>query len=282
MTTKRNPLIGFFLATVLIALAPPAAGTSFEFEGIVEPANRAVLSSHSNGKVTEVLFSGGERVERDQPLIKLDDSDAKLKLAAAEAELAEAGARLAEADRQVQRQETLSARGAGARANLSRARTKLAAAAALVALRQAGLARAALDLERTVIRSPIDGYVSRPAVAVGAFLEAEAGPPLASIVALDPVIVAYRAPYADRLAALRTSRAGTVAELLSRIRVKLRLSETETLPTESTPFAASPVIDPTDGTVTVWAKFLNPDAILRPGMKVRVLSTIGPAKVSAQ
>lgn len=62
--------------------------------------------------------------------------------------------------------------------------------------------RAALDLEHTVSRAPITSQVSRPNLAVGQFLEAEAGPPLATIVALDPVLVAYDAPCADRLASL--------------------------------------------------------------------------------
>ncbi|SEB08635.1 efflux RND transporter periplasmic adaptor subunit [Rubrimonas cliftonensis] len=260
------------LACAAILVAAAASAETLLFDGRIEAAGRAVLSSRLDGVVAAILFEGGERVERGQPLIRLDPADAELALAAAQALLAEAQARREGAERRAARQEALLERGVAAGAQVGPARTERAAAQAGAALAQAGRDRAALDLERVVIRAPISGYVSRPMVAVGAFLEAEAGPPLAEIVSLDPAVVAYDAPYADRLAALEASGAGSVEALLAGLRVRLRLPGGRLYPAEATPHAASADVDPATGAVTVWARFPNPDAILRPGMAVEVVS----------
>ncbi|WP_093256256.1 efflux RND transporter periplasmic adaptor subunit [Rubrimonas cliftonensis] len=259
--------------------AAAASAETLRFQGRVEAAERAVLSSRLNGVVAAILFQGGEKVERGQPLIRLDATDAELALAAAEAELAGALALREGAERRAARQEELSERGVASDAQVGSARTERAAARAGVALAQAGRDRAALDLERVVIRAPISGYVSRPMVAVGAFLEAEAAPPLAEIVSLDPAVVAYAAPYADRLAVLEASGAETVEALLAGLRVTLRLPGGRLYPAEATPHAASAEVDPATGAVTVWARFPNPDAILRPGMAVEVVSQAAAAPV---
>jgi membrane fusion protein (multidrug efflux system) len=265
--------VALIFAASLAAAA--AKAETLVFEGWVEAAERAVLSTRIDGVVAGILFEGGERVEAGQPLIRLDPADTELALAAAEARLAEARAVLTGAERRAARQEQLAERGVAADAQVGPARTARAAAEAGVALARAERDRASLDFARTVIRAQIAGYVSRPAISVGAFLEAEAGPPLAEIVALDPVVVAYRAPYDDRLASLEATGAETVAELLAEVRLTLRLPGGRAYGDVATPHGASADVDPETGSVTVWARFANPDAILRPGMTVEVISKIG-------
>ena len=97
-------------------------------------------------------------------------------------------------------------------------------------------------------------------------------------VAFDPAVAAYRAPYAERLDSLEATGSRTVVELLERIRVRLRLPGDRVYPGEATPHAASAEVDAETGTVTVWAKFPNPDALLRSGMIVTVLSDIHGAE----
>lgn len=262
------------LVAVLVASAP-ASAEPLVFEGRVEASRAAVLSTRIDGVVAEVLFTGGERVTEGQPLIRLDPVDAELALAIAEARVARAEAEREGATREAARQEALLSRGIAADAVVAPARTLKASAEATLRLAIAEREQAALALSRTVIRAPIDGYVSAPAVVVGQFIEAEAGPPLGTVVTLDPVTVAYRAPYADRLESLAATGAPSIEALLSRIRVRLRLPGGEVYPTTATPHGASPVVEADSGTVTVWARFDNADGLLRPGMAVTVLSEIG-------
>ncbi|MGK7753613.1 MULTISPECIES: efflux RND transporter periplasmic adaptor subunit [unclassified Roseovarius] len=267
-----------WLLAFLLVVAQPGLAEPLVFEGRIEASERAVLSSRLNGVVAEILFEGGERVSAGQPLIRLDPTDATIALEIAEARLAAAQARFDGASRRAARQEEMHERGIAADSTLGPARTERAMAEAEVALAEAERRRAGLDLERTVIRAPISGLVSPPSVSVGAFLEAEAAPPLATIVAFDPAVVAYRAPYDERLESLEVAGSGTVAELLARIRVQLRLPGDRIYVGEATPHAASAEVDAETGTVTVWARFANPDALLRPGMRVTVLSHIQGAE----
>ena len=139
---------------------------------------------------------------------------------------------------------------------------------------EAALDSAWLDFEDTLIRAPIAGLVSRPSAATGGFVEAKAGPPLATIVQIDPVLVAYEVPYADRLTAMEGAAASTVDELLQRIDIRLVLPNGEPYPLTSRPAFAEATVQPNSGTLTVWAEIANPDLILRPGMPVHVISTI--------
>ncbi|MEM6488185.1 MAG: efflux RND transporter periplasmic adaptor subunit [Pseudomonadota bacterium] len=276
----RCLLLGAALAAALPALASaeqPQGATAdsvLVFEGRVQASRSAVVSTRLDGVVAEVLFRGGERVRAGQPLIRLDPADAELALAVADARVAQAEAELAGAVREATRQEALFARGISPDAVVGPARTARTAAEATLALARAEREQAAVDLARTVIPAPIDGFVSAPAVVVGQFLEAEAGPPLATVVALDPVTVAYRAPYADRLRVLAATGARTVDQLLAGIRLRLVLPGERAYPATAVPSKASPTVDPSTGTVTVWASFPNPDGLLRPGMAVTVLSDV--------
>lgn len=267
-------MIRVALLALGLAAAIPAAADTLVFEGRVAAAGQAVLSTRIDGVVAEVLFNGGDVVAEGQALIRLDPQDAQLAVAVAEAELAGATAKLEGAMREANRQEQLAARGISPDSVVGPARTTRAAAEASLRLAQARLDRARLDLERTVIRAPIAGLVSQPDVVVGQFLEAEAGPPLATIVALDPVLVAYETPYAQRLASLRSTGAQTVEDLLSRIRVTLVLPGEHRYAQAATPHAASPTVNPETGTVRVWAFFDNPEGLLRPGMVVTVQSDV--------
>ncbi|MEQ8291157.1 MAG: efflux RND transporter periplasmic adaptor subunit [Roseovarius sp.] len=267
-----------WLVALLLALAQPGYADPLVFEGRIEASERAVLSSRLNGVVAEILFNGGERVSAGQPLIRLDPTDAALALEISEARLAASRARYDGATRRTARQEEMHERGITTDSTLGAARTEMAMVEAELALAEAERRRAVLDLERVVIRAPISGLISPPSVSIGAFLEAEAAPPLATIVAFDPAVAAYRAPYAERLDSLEATGSRTVVELLERIRVRLRLPGDRVYPGEATPHAASAEVDAETGTVTVWAKFPNPDALLRSGMIVTVLSDIHGAE----
>ena len=271
---RRNTLISAGLFVVSAFIAPYASAESLVFQGRVEAAERAELSSRLDGVVAEILFSGGEAVTAGQTMIRLDPSDAQLDLAVAEARLSKARAELAGAEREATRQEELFKRGIASDAVVGPARTARAAARASVALAEAERARAELDVSRTLIRAPITGVAGQPMTAVGAFLEAESGAPLGEIIALDPVILAYRVPYATRLATLAASGAPTLDALFERISLSVELPGSVTYPYRASPDNASASVDPPDGTVTVRAPIANPGALLRPGMEITVRVTI--------
>ncbi|SFI28348.1 efflux RND transporter periplasmic adaptor subunit [Albimonas pacifica] len=261
-----------------VSLAPPGplAAQEMLFQGRIEAANRATLTTGRDGKVVEVLFGGGEAVEKGDPLIRLDDAfqALDLEIAAAEARAARARAELARAE--AARMEELGRRdvASAARLDAARAQAEVAAADAERAAAQERAAR--LRLERSVLRAPLAGRIGAPAVAVGDFVEAAVGPPLAEIVQLDPLIVAYQVPYDDRLAALRRAGASDLATLFSRLALEVRTAGGALSAGPLRPEHADATVDPATGMLTVRARLPNPDELFRPGMRVEVVSTLAP------
>ncbi|MEM6847977.1 MAG: efflux RND transporter periplasmic adaptor subunit, partial [Pseudomonadota bacterium] len=268
-------LLALATALTVPAIGPAVAQDVTRYEGWIEAKETAVVSTQLDGVVAEILFVGGERVEPGEPLILLDPFGAEIALAAARAQRDAAKAQLTGAEQEANRAAQLTTRGVASAARRDATETDRAAAAAQVAAAEAVLRRAERDMERTVIRAPIAGHISRPTVAVGAFVEAESGSPLAAIVALDPVLVAYAVPYAARLDTLRQAGANTVSELHDKITLTIELPGGSTYAQTTRPSFASAQVDPTTGAVTVWAEVANPDTLLRPGMAVTVRSALG-------
>lgn len=269
-------VLGVALVT-MFAAHPAASQDAARYEGRIEAKETGVLSTQLDGVVSEILFVGGETVEAGQPLIMLDPFDAETALAGAQARRNAAQALLDGAEQEAERATTLSDRGVTSPARRDQTETNRAAAAAALAEAEAVLRQAQRDVERTVIRAPIAGRVSRPQVSVGGFVEAESGPPLAIIVTLDPVLVAYDVPYASRLATLRRAGVTTVSDLHDRISLSVELPGGTAYDQMTRPSFSSAGVNPDTGAVTVWAEVANPDTLLRPGMAVTVLSTVDGA-----
>ena len=262
---------------VLLALllgAAPALGETLEFEGRVEALHHAALASHLNGIITEIVFEGGEKVAVGDPLITIDPAEFELAVAEATSALARARAYETLAEQEAIRVRNLSSRGVATDARQDATEAELAIARAETSMAEAVLQRAELDLKRTIITAPISGFVSRPMASVGTFVEAEAGPPLAVIVQLDPALVTYRVPYAVRLETMEKSGAKTLDELFQHITLELVLPNGQAYPSTARPRFTDTTIDPETGDLTLWAHFDNPNWILRPGMRLKVLSTI--------
>ncbi|MEM8876672.1 MAG: efflux RND transporter periplasmic adaptor subunit [Pseudomonadota bacterium] len=262
------------MLVVTLIMPGSAVSENLVFQGQIEANQRGVLSSQLDGVISEVRFIGGEPVEKGQVLITLDPRDAELAMKSAEATLTRALAEQENAQSAAERQERLSDRGVASDAEVIGARTALAVSRANVQSAQATLERAKLDLSRTEIRSPVTGFVSTPKVSPGTFVEAESGAPLGEVLALDPVVVAYRAPYADRLATLEQTNVDSVDALLRNIRISLTLPGGRPYPETATPHVAEATVDPATGTITIRARIANPDLLLRPGMAVTVHSEV--------
>ena len=276
MRARGTPVVASMtaMAVLLLAAAQPTFAETLTFTGRVEAYQRAELSSRLDGIVAEVLFTGGERVTAGSPLIVLDDADFELALASAEAAVRRAQAEVTHARQALERVRALDGRGIATQVQGEAAELSLRVAEAELAAARAAAERARLDFERSVIRAPIDGLVSRPRTAVGAFLEAEAGPPLGEIVHIDPAVIAYRVPYATRLDTMERTGTKSIEALFERIELELKLPGGRIYPLRTSPDFASATVDPEDGTLTVWATVPNPDYVLRPGMEVTVLSRI--------
>jgi RND family efflux transporter MFP subunit len=74
--------------------SPAAAGSLLDASGYVVARRQATVASKTTGRVTEVLIEEGQRVEKDEVIARLDDSNTRATLSQSNAQLAQAEANL--------------------------------------------------------------------------------------------------------------------------------------------------------------------------------------------
>ncbi|HEX7262070.1 MAG TPA: efflux RND transporter periplasmic adaptor subunit [Luteolibacter sp.] len=178
-----------------IALIVTAAGN-------LAPTNQIIVGSELSGTAKEVLVDTNDQVKKGQPLAKLDTTKldqqterSRASLLAAKARVNQAEATLAESKAALARQEELLALSGGktpsratmdtTRATVARAVADLESAQAAVAGGQAEVRSFESDLERTIIRSPVDGVVLARSIDVGQTVAASFTAPTLFTIAED-------------------------------------------------------------------------------------------------
>ncbi len=169
------------VATAQASAQAPAARSVLDATGYVTARRMATVSAQITGKVETVLIEEGMRVEADEVLATLDDTEAQAQLAlalaqleAARSQLAEIRAQLAQAQRERDRQQELMARGLTSQSGLDVARTEVEAlqarldsAATGVTVADSSVQLARVRLDNTVIRAPFGGVVTVKAAQPG-------------------------------------------------------------------------------------------------------------------
>ncbi len=111
-----------------------------------------------SGLVTKVLVKDNQRVQRGQPLFEIDRDRYALALQQAQATVAAQNATLAQARREAKRSQTLSE--VVSKEVVEEGLAKVQQGEAALAQAQAAVNLAKLNLERTSVLSPVDGYLN--------------------------------------------------------------------------------------------------------------------------
>jgi len=141
--------------------------------GYVTPRRRATVAAKITARVNEIFADEGMRVEAGQVLARLDDSDARVRLASAIADrdamaatLGDLRVNLANAERELKRNEDLFTRGLIAEQQIDTARTAVESFKARVALAReqvrasdAKIEMAKQDIDNCIVRAPFAGIV---------------------------------------------------------------------------------------------------------------------------
>lgn len=131
-----------------------------------------------SGLIKQVKVRDNQPVTRDQVLFVIDQERFKLALRQAQATLADRKETLAQAQRESRRNKGLG--NLVAREQLEESQSREMRAQAALTEAQVAVDSAHLNLDRTVVRSPVDGYVNDRAPRVNEFVTA--GRPVLSIV----------------------------------------------------------------------------------------------------
>ncbi len=222
-----------------------------------------------SGIVKARTFDEGAFVKAGQVLYQIEPAQYRAAAAGAEADLAAAKAALEAAKLKDERYASLSKIEGVSKQEADDARLSHQQLVATVAQKQAALETARINLGWTSITAPISGHISKSNVTPGALVTANQPQALATIRSLDPIYVDLTESNEQRLK-LR-AQVGSGALQAGSTAVKLLLPDGSTYAQEGKLEFSEVAVDEATGTVTLRAKFPNPDNMLLPGMYVRAV-----------
>ena len=219
------------------------------------------------GIVKARLFTEGSIVRAGETLYQIDPSLYRAALSQAAANLDNARAQREAAAARAERFKPLAQIEAVSKQDYTDAAATAKQATAAVAQNAAQLETARINLRFTRVPAPISGRIGRSLVTTGALVSATQADPMTTIQRLDPIYVDIQQSSADLLA-LRRQLAGSGATP-SAATVRLKLEDGSDYGTTGQLQFSEAMVDPATGTVTLRARFPNPQGILLPGMYVR-------------
>ncbi|MBL9172168.1 MAG: efflux RND transporter periplasmic adaptor subunit [Verrucomicrobiales bacterium] len=153
--------------------------------GALNPVRIVSVGSQISGIITEVNVDFNSKVKEGDILAKIDPSTYEREVARAEADLASAKAGLAMADVNLERDKALFANKLISEVDFKQSEVNRLQADASMKMRDAAVARAKVDLERTTILAPIGGMIISRKVEAGQTVAASFNTPELFTIAND-------------------------------------------------------------------------------------------------
>jgi membrane fusion protein (multidrug efflux system) len=230
-----------------------------------------------SGIIRARLFTEGALVHEGDVLYRIDPRVYESAAGEARADVSSATDTPAAAGARADRLGELAKANVVSKQDLLDAQAAADAATAAAERAKASLAAAEVNLGFTQIRAPITGRIGRSIVTTGALVSAGQATALTTIQKLDPIFVDIQQSSSALLGFRRQLSGGSLTRASAD--VNIILEDGSRYPQTGVLQFAESVVDPTTGTVTVRARFPNPDGLLLPGMYVR--AEFAPIEASA-
>jgi membrane fusion protein (multidrug efflux system) len=237
-----------------------------ELPGRVSAFQVSDVRPQVSGVILKRLFQEGSVVRQGQTLYQIDPSIYAAQQAQAAANLQSAKANAVAARTLAARYKPLVAQQAISKQDYTNAVAQARQADAAIAQNSAILRAAQVNMRFTRVPAPITGRIGLSIVTEGALVTANQANPLATITRLDPVFVDIQESAADLLRLRQAlSQGGAIP---TSAQVRLKLPDGSDYGFTGTVEFSQVIVDQSTGTVTIRARFPNPQSILLPGMYV--------------
>jgi membrane fusion protein (multidrug efflux system) len=249
-----------------VVIQPSSVPVEQSLPGRVAAFQISEVRPQVSGVIVRRQFTEGSIVGQGQTLYQIDPSlyQAQVSQAAANLQSARASAEAARA--RADRYRPLAEMEAVSKQDYSDALAQARQANAAIAQNDAALRTAQINLRYTRVPAPISGRIGLSKYTAGALVTANQAEPMTTITRLDPVYVDIQQSAPDLLA-LRQSlgRNGTIPMTTQ---VRLKLPDGSDYGFTGTVQFTEVVVDAGTGSVTLRARFPNPQGLLLPGMFV--------------
>jgi membrane fusion protein (multidrug efflux system) len=249
-----------------IVIEPGSAPIEQQLPARISAYQMSEVRPQVSGVIRRRLFREGSIVHQGQTLYQIDASLYQAQVAEASANVQSARATADAARARASRYKPLAEMEAVSKQDYTDALSQARQAEAAIAQNNAALRTAQINLRYTRVPAPITGRIGLSSFTEGALVTANQTEPLTTITRLDPVYVEFQL-WASELLALRRALAqgGTVPTTAA---VRLKLPDGSDYGFSGTVEFSQVLVSEDTGTVTLRARFANPQAILLPGMFV--------------
>jgi membrane fusion protein (multidrug efflux system) len=255
-----TPTVGY------VVVQQGSAPIQQELPGRVAAFQVSEVRPQVSGVILRRLFREGSVVHQGQTLYQIDPSIYSAQAAQAAANVQSARASAQAARTRAQRYAPLAKMEAISKQDYTDALAQARQADAAVAQNNAALRVAQTNVRFTRVPAPITGRIGLSAVTEGALVTANQTDALTTITRLDPVFVDIQESAADLLNLRRAlSQGGAVT---TSAQVRLKLPDGSYYGYSGTVEFSEVLVDQSTGSVTLRARFPNPQSVLLPGMFV--------------
>ena len=253
------------------AVAPVVKDITVYLEsiGTLQPSVFIEVRPQIDGTLAETLISEGQWVEPGTPLFTIDPKPYAIKVQEAEAQLAINDANLKAVDKKQARIRPLAQKDLVSQMEWEELDAEGEKSRAAVALDEARLKSARLDLERCTIASPVSGRVGKLDAHPGNLVARGQSGPLATISQMDPLLVEFT---------LTEKEFPKIAQEKLQIEVRPLCASGECKSGDLT--FLDNHFDSSTGLIFVRGKVPNGDHSLRPGQSVQVRIPVSVASNS--
>lgn len=248
---------------------------TYEYAARIAASREVEVRAQVGGILLKRDFNEGAPVEAGDVLFEIDPKPYEAELAKARAQQQRAEAQLAQANRDVDRTSRLAASGSGTQLAKDDALSTRDLARAAVAIAEADVQMAALNLGYTKVTAPISGITSLEQVPEGSLIGTSGDSSLLTrITQRDPVYINFSVSESE-LAEVRAllEAQGVWHEAGDVVRVTVVFGDGRVYPLQGVIDFASSGLDAETGTMRIRAVVKNPERRLLPGQFVRAIVT---------
>jgi len=254
----------------VVTLQSKVAQLETELPGRTAPFAESVVRPQVNGIIQARLFKEGGKVSAGQALYQIDPKPYQAAYESARAQFASAQALLKSAKARAERFSALRKQNAISQQDYDDAQATYQQGVAAVQQQSANADAARINLGYTRITAPISGIIGRSLVTQGALVTANQADALATIQTLDPIYVDINQSSEELVALKRAVQHGVVTrDTPQSASASLTLGDGSSYGHDGVLEFSEVTVDPTTGSVTLRARFPNPEGFLLPGMYVR-------------
>ena len=244
-----------------------------EFTGRIDAVESVEIRARVSGYLSETRFKAGQKVKKGDVLFVIDPRQRKADVEKALADLQRAKVRFEVTDRESVRGEQLRESKTISTEEADQRKSSVMDARAAVASAEAALSNAALQLEYTEVRSPIDGRASRALVTVGNNVSGADGftTLLTTVVSVDPVYVYTDVDEATLLRFQRLDRENKVTRNADgKVEVRMAIADGQGLAQTGYIESFDNRLQSETGSILLRTVFPNRDEKLVPGLFARL------------